>query len=58
MDECLHINVRNIGDMPIAEPITYEFLGRFDVTQCIECLEILSQTPTIHPPPEEHRPGF
>lgn len=45
---CTHENILNVGDMPIADPVTYEFLGRFDVVQCVDCFEILSKTPTIH----------
>lgn len=52
-ETCNHENVVEIGDMPIAAPVTFEFLGRFDVTQCNDCHEILSQEPTVYPPPSE-----
>lgn len=40
---CLHEHTVEIGDMPMADPVTYDFLGRYDVVQCVDCLEILSQ---------------
>lgn len=54
MDECAHENVALIGDMPLADPESFEFLGRFDVMQCSDCLETLSKTPTVYPESQEN----
>lgn len=43
---CGHVETTNVGDMPIADPETYEFLGRFDVVICDYCKEIVSKKPT------------
>lgn len=34
---------REVNDMPIADPETYEFLGRYDTIWCVECEEIVSK---------------
>lgn len=34
-----------VKDMPIADPETFEVLGRFDVIWCTECNEVISKTP-------------
>jgi hypothetical protein len=40
---CEHKNQREVEDMPIAEPGTLEFVGRFDVIVCEDCEDILSE---------------
>lgn len=48
-DVCLHENKRAVGDMPLADPDTLEFLGRFDVTFCVDCETVLEKVPTSYP---------
>jgi hypothetical protein len=40
---CPHEHQSSVGDVPLADPTTYDFLGRFDIVQCDDCLAILSQ---------------
>lgn len=51
-DLCPHDHQFEVRDQPIADPESYEFLGRFDVVTCVDCNEVLSQEPTTHPQPE------
>lgn len=46
---CEHLNSQKFQDMPLADPETFDFLGRFDVTVCIDCDEILTKKPTTYP---------
>jgi hypothetical protein len=48
---CNHEETRVTEDLALADPVTYDFVGRFDVVQCSACFEILSKTPTSHPEP-------
>lgn len=50
-DICLHENKRAVGDMPLADPDTLDFLGRFDVTICVDCETVLEKVPTVYPEP-------
>lgn len=43
---CPHDYQMEVADMPIADPKTYKFEGRFDVVICVDCKEILSKEPT------------
>lgn len=42
---CDHTNTREVKDMPIANPDTYEFEGRFDVVYCFDCSTAIERTP-------------
>jgi hypothetical protein len=58
MDECLHENTREVADMPIADPETFAFLGRFDVVFCTDCETVRSQEPTTVDPPNGTEPSM
>ena len=48
---CVHAHTIDVGDMPMADPGTYAFLGRFDVVFCTDCLTVISQVPAVEAPP-------
>lgn len=48
---CTHEKTRHVTDVPIADPDTGEYLGRFDVVFCELCEGFVSQTLTEEPPP-------
>jgi hypothetical protein len=47
---CTHEETDLIKDMPICDA-EFNFLGRFDVTMCLDCGEILDQQVTDVDPP-------
>lgn len=52
-ESCPHENTRTVMDMPIADPVTFEFEGRFDVVFCSDCETVLTKKLTTYPQPEE-----
>lgn len=54
---CTHENQQLVEDMPIADPDTLEFKGRFNVQVCLDCGEHLSETQVTESPLAEMFPS-